>query len=269
MTSSETWQPSDIQAQAGDTEAEAKRRRGRIPQSAWPRIVEMHKAGSTLSAIAREFDCTPSAISYIVRKAEAQGTDPVAEEAEASHAEAPPSAPAAPAAAAATPAAPAAPAADAPPPTPGRLTGQITLRSVSGGEPRQPVAAQRPVEPPARPAQPAAVPPPAPAAGAQAASAPAGEAPRPAGARAEPAPVDEVEGRLRETARAALVAYRAWRSQPVEASAQTLSDAVHDLRKALSRIEIDLAASRRDQQAARPIPIPWHRAARRGTGGAG
>jgi transposase-like protein len=265
MTSSETWQPSDIQAQAGDTEAEAKRRRGRIPQSAWPRIVEMHKAGSTLSAIAREFDCTPSAISYIVRKAEAQATDPVGDEAEARSAEAGAPAPAA------APAA-AAPAADAPAPTPGRLTGQITLRSVSGGEPRTPAPAQRPVEPAA---QPAAAPsaaqssgqPTAPSAGAQ--TGPAGDAPRPSGARAEPAPVDEVEGRLRETARAALVAYRAWRSQPVEASAQTLSDAVHDLRKALSRIEIDLAASRRDQQAARPIPIPWHRAARRGTGGAG
>ncbi|WP_173012762.1 hypothetical protein [Niveispirillum sp. SYP-B3756] len=54
-------------------DAESPKRRGRIPQSAWPRILERHRAGVTLSAIAREFDCTPSAISYIVRKAEAAG----------------------------------------------------------------------------------------------------------------------------------------------------------------------------------------------------
>ena len=54
-------------------DAESPKRRGRIPQSAWPRILERYKAGATLSAIAREFDCTPSAISYIVRKAEAAG----------------------------------------------------------------------------------------------------------------------------------------------------------------------------------------------------
>lgn len=54
-------------------DAESPKRRGRIPQSAWPRILERHRAGATLSAIAREFDCTPSAISYIVRKAEAAG----------------------------------------------------------------------------------------------------------------------------------------------------------------------------------------------------
>ncbi|MBJ7417568.1 MAG: helix-turn-helix domain-containing protein, partial [Niveispirillum sp.] len=54
-------------------DADSPKRRGRIPQSAWPRILERYKAGATLSAIAREFDCTPSAISYIVRKAEASG----------------------------------------------------------------------------------------------------------------------------------------------------------------------------------------------------
>jgi Meckel syndrome type 1 protein len=35
------------------------------------------------------------------------------------------------------------------------------------------------------------------------------------------------------------------------------------LRKALARIEIDMSASRRDEQANRPIPIPAHRAQRR------
>ncbi|QJE73030.1 hypothetical protein HHL28_07975 [Aerophototrophica crusticola] len=56
-----------------ENDSESPKRRGRIPQTAWPRILERYKAGATLSAIAREFDCTPSAISYIVRKAEAAG----------------------------------------------------------------------------------------------------------------------------------------------------------------------------------------------------
>src|SRR3954462_3837504 len=76
MTQSSLWQPSDIMSAEAGTEPEAPKRRGRIPQSAWPHILERHRAGATLSAIAREFDCTPSAISYIVRKAEASGIEP-------------------------------------------------------------------------------------------------------------------------------------------------------------------------------------------------
>jgi hypothetical protein len=37
---------------------------------------------------------------------------------------------------------------------------------------------------------------------------------------------------------------------------------VHDLRKVLARIEIDMSASRREEQSMRPIPVPPHRAAR-------
>jgi len=56
-------------------DAESSKKRGRIPQSAWPSIVERYRTGATLSAIAREYECTPSAISYIIRKAEAAGMD--------------------------------------------------------------------------------------------------------------------------------------------------------------------------------------------------
>ncbi len=73
MTHEPLWQPSDILNAETEGDAESPKRRGRIPQTAWPRILERHRAGATLSAIAREFDCTPSAISYIVRKAEAAG----------------------------------------------------------------------------------------------------------------------------------------------------------------------------------------------------
>lgn len=48
-----------------------KTRRGRrIPQTAWPGILQQYQLGATLTKIAEDFDCTPSAISYIVKKAE-------------------------------------------------------------------------------------------------------------------------------------------------------------------------------------------------------
>jgi len=73
---STTWQPSDIgtsepepeEGVQAESELEPQRRRSRIPQSAWPRIIERYRAGATLSEIAREFECTPSAISYIIRR---------------------------------------------------------------------------------------------------------------------------------------------------------------------------------------------------------
>ena len=87
------------------------------------------------------------------------------------------------------------------------------------------------------------------------------DAPRTAGQPTPP--VDAVEGRLRDTAKACISAYRGWRQQPSEATIQALSDSVHELRKALARVEIDMSASRREEQAIRPIPIPAHRASRR------
>lgn len=287
-----------MSAEAG-TEPEAPKRRGRIPQSAWPHILERHRAGATLSAIAREFDCTPSAISYIVRKAEASGIEPaaaptaepveskdaetetVADANEAAPVEAeapvqqeqPEAVPQAvePVAEATAPVQPE-PAEEPPPaavepapePRPVRRSsppeGRSQLRASDLGRGSAQAAAREAAPVPAaveaRPA--AATPAPAPA--------PTAEAARPATptGRQEPAPpVDAVEGRLRDTARSCLVAYRGWKSAPGENSIQTLHDAVHELRKALARIEIDMSASRRDEQVNRPIPIPAHRAARR------
>lgn len=238
------WQPSDIMNAEAGSEPEAPKKRGRIPQSAWPEILERYRAGATLSAIAREFSCTPSAISYIVRKAEAatgsdgdEGhEDDAAPETETVAAPAP-----APVERTVREAPAPAPVAEPAPERPARR--MLTAASLVDSTP----------EP-----APVLTPPPLPAA------TPAPAAPRAAGARPEPTPpVDEVEGRLRETARTCLAAYRGWRQTPGENSIQTLSDAVHELRKALARIEIDMSASRREEQAIRPIPIPSHRAARR------
>jgi hypothetical protein len=43
-------------------------KRGKIPQSDWPLIMGRYEAGETLSSIARTYDCSPPAISYIVSR---------------------------------------------------------------------------------------------------------------------------------------------------------------------------------------------------------
>lgn len=230
-----------------ETDSESPKKRGRIPQSAWPQILERHRAGATLSAIAREFSCTPSAISYIIRKAEAAGME-AASSAEGDVVE------------------------TTLPPSAEEAEEEVAPVVEAAPAPKPPIAAERAPERPERlplserprmhmPAPPAPIVPP------RVAEPPARERPAvqvASGGRPEPAPpVDEVEGRLRETARVCLASYRGWRQTPGETSIQALSDAVHELRKALARIEIDMSASRREEQAIRPIPIPSHRASRR------
>lgn len=278
------------------SEPESPKKRGRIPQSAWPQILERYRSGATLSAIAREFECTPSAISYIIKKAEAasgQGDaahgDEQLGDAQADDGQS--SAPAAPAEETPAPvsAAPASPAAEPAPAAPAeaeapaepRRAGR-TVRGTLTRTPRtEPAADQAPAETPAASPAPAAAAAPAPtetlrlnrqepapapvpaaAPAAPVTAAPAAtDAPRTAGQPTPP--VDAIEGRLRDTAKACISAYRGWRQQPSEATIQSLSESVHELRKALARVEIDMSASRREEQAIRPIPIPAHRASRR------
>ena len=59
-------------------------RRGKIPQSDWPLIMSRYEAGETLASIARTYDCSPPAISYIVsrsrdRQPTAEAAAPAAE----------------------------------------------------------------------------------------------------------------------------------------------------------------------------------------------
>ncbi|MFP5511792.1 MAG: hypothetical protein ACLGJC_01715 [Alphaproteobacteria bacterium] len=280
------------------SEPESPKKRGRIPQSAWPQILERYRSGATLSAIAREFECTPSAISYIIKKAEAasgQGDaahgDDDQGDAQANDTQS--SAPAAPAEESSAPvtAAPASPAAEPAPAAPAeaeapaepRRAGRTVRGTLTRAPRTEPAADQTAVETPAASPAPAATtapaapaptetlrlnrqePAPAPAAAPVAAAsspaAPAADVPRTAGQPTPP--VDAIEGRLRDTAKACISAYRGWRQQPSEGTIQSLSDSVHELRKALARVEIDMSASRREEQAIRPIPIPAHRASRR------
>jgi len=47
---------------------ETSSKRGKIPQKDWPLIIKRYEAGETLSAIARTYDCSPPAISYILSR---------------------------------------------------------------------------------------------------------------------------------------------------------------------------------------------------------
>lgn len=47
-------------------------KRGKIPQTDWPLIMARYDAGETLSSIARTYDCSPPAISYIVSRSKAK-----------------------------------------------------------------------------------------------------------------------------------------------------------------------------------------------------
>lgn len=51
---------------------EKSNKRGKIPQSDWPLIMARYETGETLASIARTYDCSPPAISYVVSKSRAR-----------------------------------------------------------------------------------------------------------------------------------------------------------------------------------------------------
>src|SRR5437660_3721244 len=57
---------------------EKSSKRGKIPQSDWPLIMARYDSGETLASIARTYDCSPPAISYVVSRSRARqpGTEP-------------------------------------------------------------------------------------------------------------------------------------------------------------------------------------------------
>lgn len=76
--------------------------------------------------------------------------------------------------------------------------------------------------------------------------------------------MDSIKTRLDETAKACLEALAKWENNKKDAGAgENLRDAVHELRKVASRIEIDLVVSERDQKPPKPMPIPTHPDARK------
>lgn len=77
--------------------------------------------------------------------------------------------------------------------------------------------------------------------------------------------MDEIEQRLRESTDACIKSYESWRAKEKDAGVrEALQEAVHELRKVASRLEIEMAISERGEMADRPLPIPPHRSSRRG-----
>lgn len=75
----------------------------------------------------------------------------------------------------------------------------------------------------------------------------------------------EVKERLKTTSEACLKCYDAWDGNDKDVKArEALQEAIHELRKVASRLEIELAISERDQMTQKPIPIPPHRDSRGG-----
>jgi hypothetical protein len=79
--------------------------------------------------------------------------------------------------------------------------------------------------------------------------------------------MDEIEQRLRDATDNTIKFYQGWRTQQKDGKArEDLMEAVHELRKVAARLEIEIAISERNEMAAKPIPIPPHRAARKRPG---
>jgi hypothetical protein len=51
---------------------EKSNKRGKIPQADWPLIMARYDSGETLASIARTYDCSPPAISYVVSRSRAR-----------------------------------------------------------------------------------------------------------------------------------------------------------------------------------------------------
>lgn len=82
--------------------------------------------------------------------------------------------------------------------------------------------------------------------------------------------MDEIEKRLRESTDACIKGFEAWvkASKSLE-TRETLMEAMHEVRKVVSRLEIEIAISERDRLGSRPLPIPSHRSQKKRGGEGG
>lgn len=74
---------------------------------------------------------------------------------------------------------------------------------------------------------------------------------------------DDIKTRLKNTSEECQKCYDVWSGNDKDDKArEALQDAIHELRKVASRLEIELAISERDQMKQKPLPIPPHRDAK-------
>jgi hypothetical protein len=76
--------------------------------------------------------------------------------------------------------------------------------------------------------------------------------------------MDEIEQRLRETTDACIKSFENWNKQGKnQETRESLMETMHEVRKVLARLEIEIAISERDRLGTRQIPIPPHRSSRK------
>ena len=82
--------------------------------------------------------------------------------------------------------------------------------------------------------------------------------------------MDDIEKRLRETTDACIKSFESWMkaNKSIEAR-EELMETMHEVRKVVARLEIEIAISERDRLGSRPIPIPPHRSQRKRGGEGG
>lgn len=77
--------------------------------------------------------------------------------------------------------------------------------------------------------------------------------------------MEEIEKRLRESTDACIKSFENWVKQNKNLeSRETLMETMHEVRKVIARVEIEIAISERDRLGSRPLPIPPHRSSRKG-----
>lgn len=76
--------------------------------------------------------------------------------------------------------------------------------------------------------------------------------------------MDEIGTRLKETSESCMQAYEGWSGAKKNFEArEKLQESMHELRKVVARLEIEIAVSDREDMSQRPIPIPPHRSSNR------
>lgn len=79
---------------------------------------------------------------------------------------------------------------------------------------------------------------------------------------------DNIKERLTTTSAECLKCYEAWKdNEKDEKAREAMQDAIHELRKVSSRLEIEMAKSERAQMTQKPLPIPPHRSSKNGPKG--
>ena len=78
--------------------------------------------------------------------------------------------------------------------------------------------------------------------------------------------MDDIKERLKTCSEACFKTYEAWDAEKATNTREDLQEAIHELRKVASRLEIEITLSERAKVTGKQIPIPSHRSNSGGKG---